>query len=361
VTSPRLAREWLEAEIAELAGLRNAGSRAPEFKAWRQNTLTVIQRIWPGDDKRSDRFRRIPFRPVGVSRPDRNLVRDAFERGCGEAGVLLRTLVGEVVVVGIEPSDESTFAQETGGAPRLEPTWAKPTEPEETVMPPGEPAAELEPEPVPEPEPEPAPPNPAVTQWLDRLPKSGGRRSQAPDSNEPTRRPRSSPEQWSPGPKSAEAPRNAPKNAPRSHEPPPPGSRITEALKRAPKFSEAMKHPPKPGVRPRDDHEEVARVSSDFLSASPVFGTRNPEPESGAPSTDAAREMLSIAASLADLGVPTGRQRLLSTALRDLAETLDSGAIDWLQLRDATHLVMEHPAVARRAMPHLLPLIQSAA
>ena len=116
--NPRdVAREWLERQIAELGKLRNAGTRAPEFKAWRQNTLTMIQRIWPGDQRRSERFRRIPFRPPGspaaIKMDDRG-VRESFERGCGEAGVVLRQLVGELTLLGIEAVIEPAESTDAG-------------------------------------------------------------------------------------------------------------------------------------------------------------------------------------------------------------------------------------------------------
>src|SRR5207302_305360 len=41
------AVEWLEQQLRELAGIRNATARDPSFKNWRQATLTAMQRIWP--------------------------------------------------------------------------------------------------------------------------------------------------------------------------------------------------------------------------------------------------------------------------------------------------------------------------
>jgi hypothetical protein len=41
------AREWLERQLADLGQLRNATRRDQDFKTWRQQTLTVIQRVWP--------------------------------------------------------------------------------------------------------------------------------------------------------------------------------------------------------------------------------------------------------------------------------------------------------------------------
>ena len=86
------AGEWLRQQIEELGALRNASVRDPQFKAWRQNTLTFIQRIWPGDTSKSERFRRIPFSPAST-RVDARQVREQFERGCGEALEYINSLL----------------------------------------------------------------------------------------------------------------------------------------------------------------------------------------------------------------------------------------------------------------------------
>jgi hypothetical protein len=96
------AREWLEHQLAELAELRNATRRDHNFKAWRQHTLTVIQRVWPGDTHRVERFRRVPFSPPMSHATDKQ-VREFYERGWGEAGVLLREFLAEVNLLGLSP------------------------------------------------------------------------------------------------------------------------------------------------------------------------------------------------------------------------------------------------------------------
>ena len=94
------AREWLERQLADLGQLRNATRRDQNFKTWRQQTLTVIQRVWPGETRRVDRFRRIPFSPPTPHATDAQ-VRDSYERGWGEAGVLLRELLAEINLLGL--------------------------------------------------------------------------------------------------------------------------------------------------------------------------------------------------------------------------------------------------------------------
>lgn len=112
------AREWLERQMAELAQLRNANRRDPVFKSWRQQTATVIQRIWPNDPRRADRFRRIPFTPP-MPKPSDRQVREHYERGWGEAGVLLREMLTEVNL---------------HGAPRADSRGADPTPPPLPVL-----------------------------------------------------------------------------------------------------------------------------------------------------------------------------------------------------------------------------------
>ena len=92
-------KDWacrlLEDQLMRLAELRNANPRDPGFKLWRQTTLTVIQRVWPGNLQRSERFRRVPFTP-STARPTRTQVREHFERGCGEATGYLRELISQI-------------------------------------------------------------------------------------------------------------------------------------------------------------------------------------------------------------------------------------------------------------------------
>jgi len=101
------ARRWLEEQLVALAGLRNAQSRDPSFRNWRQNTLTVLQRIWPNEPQHSEQFRRIPFTMPGT-RTNPRAIREWYSRGCTEAARVLRALLEEVDTVGVP---------DTGGAP----------------------------------------------------------------------------------------------------------------------------------------------------------------------------------------------------------------------------------------------------
>ncbi len=94
------ARQMIEEQIAALGSLRNGSTRDSNFKQWRQNTLTVIQRCWPGEPQRGERFRRVPF-SAPSSRADAREMREYFERGCAEALGYLRSLLAEIDKAGL--------------------------------------------------------------------------------------------------------------------------------------------------------------------------------------------------------------------------------------------------------------------
>jgi hypothetical protein len=93
-------RAWLEEQIEVLGNVRNASPRDSTFKLWRQNTLTVLQRIWPKEPARSERFRRIPFSPPSLH-ADPLTAREWFSRGCVETTTYLRALIDEIDVAGV--------------------------------------------------------------------------------------------------------------------------------------------------------------------------------------------------------------------------------------------------------------------
>jgi len=109
------ATQWLQDLLGELSGLRNATSRDPSFKNWRQNALTILQRIWPADQDHAERFRRIPFSPVDP-RADVRAQRESFSRGCQEAARVLASFVEEVRATGVPEIDRDAvqLTEESG-------------------------------------------------------------------------------------------------------------------------------------------------------------------------------------------------------------------------------------------------------
>jgi len=107
-TDPREAKaqRWLNEQIEQLKALRTSNIRDTEFKQWRQSTLTMIQRTWAGDSKRSARFRRIPFSPPS-SQASMREAREYYERGCAEAAQLLKSYLDEISESGIPEATEA--------------------------------------------------------------------------------------------------------------------------------------------------------------------------------------------------------------------------------------------------------------
>jgi len=97
-------REWLLEQVEIMGTLRTANVRDLAFKNWRQNTVTVLQRIWPEDHERVERFRRIVFTPPHA-RPDAKLAREWFGKGLGESRGYLTSLLAIIDREGVpEPA-----------------------------------------------------------------------------------------------------------------------------------------------------------------------------------------------------------------------------------------------------------------
>src|SRR5947208_1866892 len=95
------AIEWLEEQLELLGRLRNATTRDATFRQWRQGSLTVIERIWPGDHGRADRIRQVRFSPP-AGRADERVTREHYERGYNETRRMLKLWISEVRHHGIE-------------------------------------------------------------------------------------------------------------------------------------------------------------------------------------------------------------------------------------------------------------------
>jgi len=87
-------RGYLQQKLAEVTKFRNSGEYNSKFKAWRQELVGGIAAIWPGDDAKIGRFRRIPFLPASA-KAERPEMRRAFERGAGEAVAMLKAYLAE--------------------------------------------------------------------------------------------------------------------------------------------------------------------------------------------------------------------------------------------------------------------------
>ena len=77
-------RRWLDDQLEQIGRIRNANPRDMTFKAWRQATMTVLQRIWSDEPARVERFRRIALRAPG-QRTDPEVTPPGPSRGHGAA------------------------------------------------------------------------------------------------------------------------------------------------------------------------------------------------------------------------------------------------------------------------------------
>lgn len=106
-------REWIQEQIEALATLRTANTRDQSFRNWRQNTVTAIQRIWPEDRERVERFRRITFTPP-QSKSDARATREWFGKGIGESRAYLNMLLEVIEREGVPAPAEA--GREAGSA-----------------------------------------------------------------------------------------------------------------------------------------------------------------------------------------------------------------------------------------------------
>ena len=106
-------REWIREQIDGMGTLRTSNSRDLIFKSWRQNTVTVLQRIWPEDLERVERFRRIVFTPP-QSRADIKLTREWFGKGLGESRSYLQSILDIIDREGV-PDPAATDREDDGG------------------------------------------------------------------------------------------------------------------------------------------------------------------------------------------------------------------------------------------------------
>lgn len=413
-TGPAL--EQLRELISILKELGNAGPRDNSFKQWRQVTLTLLQRVWAGDQARAARFRRIPF-SAPSSRADAKTVRDSYVKGVVEANAYLESLAQELendargpalnlkrppeVAAPSEFKPVAPAASHRPAAPPPPPSTSGPIEPSPfESMGPSSPgaadgaadeaaheASRADAAPVDE---APAP---------ERKPAAASRPDAARSAPRPRQRLKdmlgfSDEEAAASGtPASSSAPQSPAASRPRPAAPPPqsvvsvsPPSRPPEASSAPaptreippPAPREERPAPPRslvPVPPPGADPDEEIEFDFDFpdLPATSAAPAPEPpaatlremidrEPSAGAPSPNgAAREVTAMAARLDQLGVPKERRAMVRAALLDLADQMEAPPVDWAALRQAFAFVLEYPQIARRVIPMMVPFLDQAA
>jgi hypothetical protein len=145
-----------------------------------------------------------------------------------------------------------------------------------------------------------------------------------------------------------------------SDEPAPP-------VERTPKHArlEPVSQSPSDDTGTRVDPDEFAIAADDFVRTSPVLGAAGRRVARRADAhefTDPdAIAVASLVDDLSELGVPAGRHAEMRARLLDLARRIEHGTLDWSVLRKAMWFAMEHPELARRVVPVLLPWMDRAA
>ena len=419
------ARKMLERQLEELGSLYNAGVRSPVFREWRQATLTCIQRIWPAEPAKSERFRRIPFSaPMG--RPAEREVREYFERGCGEASGLLKDLIQEIATVGL-PAGAGPSA---GMAP---PAVGSDDEAFPTVELPGPGAAQAPPRPrlkdllgftdaalasdapvVPPPPPH-APaaahPHAPVQPVAGPAPMPGIVSNSPPGTGIAWANPESAPATPQPhAPPGVSASPHGPPGPPRegtfrpaeieSHgffAPPAPATPAPVATPQAappprlvvtgsqPAPAPATPAPPAaiPDFTANDpmtaaaraveeaargaDQAGLERIAEELLRASSSLSAvprRTGQDRRANPrelQSAVATAIAALGLEVEALGVPDGHRARARAMLLDLSRRLDAPNLPWETLREAIGFVMEYPALGRRVLPLLLPYLDRAA
>ena len=386
----KAAQAKLDKQIEQLGELRNGGTRAIEFREWRQTTLTLIERIWPDQSSRATRFRRIPFSPASANADDR-VMREAFERGCAEARRLLRLWHAEIGSRGVSQDAEAPRLAEAVRQTLVEMRPATPP-PAPRAKGVGAPAlgtaGAAKPGVVPGPGAAPAAANP------------GAASASAP---KPSRRVRKTPLGEMLGIPGAAASTPAPPEPSRVvgvpasrvapvagvRPVPVPGARTAPD---GPVPSRPKTRAPGPELPPEFEHSAgqpaamAAEQTADALAQSidhalerarrEAHGMR-PVPEPMDPKgrtyeeapvaenrtlvSYVARAFIALASDAEELGVPEAHLDRVRFALFDLANHLDSGSVTWPLMRDAVTLVMHYPALGRQALPLLLPFLENAA
>jgi hypothetical protein len=406
--TPERARELLEAQLDELGALRNAHARDPNFKQWRQATLTVIQRIWPGDVLRAERFRRVPFSPPST-KMSLKATRSFFEKGCAEATSLVRNMVRELGGSFARPQRaERSDAPEPGEAvddfPVVDlpgkarrPSRAKSDDDDDGVA--------IPPAPTPAPEPQRRVKPDAGRVSMKSTSKSSDARpplremlgfSSRPmdedEAAEETEMPADLASDFEPTPIFDGFDAKAEENewgvdesdaadadfvsldsggewdAPEEFKLP--------ARVRQPRLDDQADAiietdpenfpPPEPEVFQAADEPDTGAEMEEFLRTSPVLkASARPlkKRDSNVPATPspAAASLVALASEVARLGVPEGQRAGMRATLIELARRVDDRTLDWDSLRESFHAVLDYPPLARRVIPLLIPYLDAAA
>jgi hypothetical protein len=103
--------------------------------------------------------------------------------------------------------------------------------------------------------------------------------------------------------------------------------------------------------------------TAEFFRSSPVLTAqakplKAPHPAHAQETrTTIATALVALAGEVASLGVPEGQRAGARAALIDLARQFDERSASWDSLRRLIGMVMDHPPLARRIVPLLVPYL----
>jgi predicted nucleotide-binding protein len=91
------ALKYLNAQIAEIPGVENAGRNTPEFTKWHRDTTIVIGKIFGDDHENANHFSQVRFGLcVHTSRTTEEDYHKAFRRGLTGARAVLESMLTEI-------------------------------------------------------------------------------------------------------------------------------------------------------------------------------------------------------------------------------------------------------------------------
>ena len=315
--------------------LRNATTRDGGFREWRPNTVTVIQRIWPDQSTRAQRFRRVPFAPPSA-RADEAAARESFERGFAEARTLLRQWQVELGGDGTEsPAPFEPLPRESRtarGRPRATPAKSG-----------------AQAKPVAHPKPHAPRARAKASAPLKDMLGFGDWSAEHPGASLTT--PASAPP---PAPREeADADVVRAETMPGLDEL---GQSIERAIERA-----RLDDPPPPAaggleIEPGFEGSNAGPAMAPMAAPEIRLAT----PLAAAPTLPGG-EIATLVPELERLGVPHDERPRVSAALHALAGSIEAGELTWPVLREGMAVLMSHPALARRGVPLLLRYFEVAA
>lgn len=349
------ALRWIAEQTDRMGALRNANTRDPGFREWRQNTVTVLQRIWPGQSDRAQRFRRVPFAPPSSRATDQE-ARECFERGFAEARKLLKMWETELRNLGTAGLASGSEGDTPEPAP-LGNIESAPDVPTVSLSPRTRSSAGASKSGERQTNPSKSRHRPKQ-QLRDML--GLGHLDRAPEDEAPEPTPAAT------SPPKRSSTKNAARGSTSRRAPDAIGASPPDALGQS--IADALEHArsdagdsARSGAPNAPDDLRIRRDFEDPTAPAREAGDAGNVTSIGVRDSLPSREFLALISELDRLGIEGPEASSLGHALAELGAHLDQGSVPWDSFRDVMALVMTHPALARRAVPLLARYFDAAA